>query len=135
MKTTVESVISAISAMNNCNDLSIAIKYVVDDSVVYFGSFADVSKSNIIKALQVTNWSIENNMVCIYTNYSFNGKYIFDVCLIAEEITSGQIKLTLAEALLVERVTNIENWSNLYEESYSGSFGISLNLDAITIHE
>ena len=54
-------------------------------------------------------------------------KYRYRVCQSAEGYTTGTILLTKAQAAAVEFATNTNNWDNLYEESYSGCFGIDIN--------
>lgn len=54
-------------------------------------------------------------------------KYRYRVCQSAEGYTTGTILLTKAQADTVEFATNTDNWDNLYEESYSGNFSISLD--------
>lgn len=130
---TVNAIISTLSTMSNSENLSIILKTVIDDSVILFGSIADFENSYIITSLPVCTWDIKDNEVCIYTNYSLDGRYVFDVSNMAEELTTGQMKITLQEALIVEKVTNTANWSNLHEESYSGCFSIGLNFDNTTI--
>ena len=54
-------------------------------------------------------------------------KYRYRVCQSAEGYTAGSIFLTKAQADAVEFATNPNNWDNLYEESFSGGFSISLD--------
>ena len=54
-------------------------------------------------------------------------KYRYRVCQSAEGYTTGSIFLTKAQADAVEFATNPNNWDNLYEESFSGDFSISLD--------
>lgn len=54
-------------------------------------------------------------------------KYRYHVCQSAEGYTTGTILLTKAQAEAVEFATNSNNWDNLYEESFSGDFSISLD--------
>ena len=54
-------------------------------------------------------------------------KYRYRVYQSAEGYTTGTVLLTKAQAEAVEFATNSNNWDNLYEESYSGSFGIDIN--------
>lgn len=54
-------------------------------------------------------------------------KYRYRVCQSAEGYTTGSIFLTKAQADAVEFATNPNNWDNLYEESFSGGFSISLD--------
>ena len=53
-------------------------------------------------------------------------KYRYNVCQSAEGCTTGTILLTKTQAAAVEFATDTDNWDNLYEESYSGNFSISL---------
>ena len=54
-------------------------------------------------------------------------KYRYHVCQSAEGFTTGTILLTKAQAAALEFATNTNNWDNLYEESYSGGFGIDID--------
>lgn len=54
-------------------------------------------------------------------------KYRYHVCQSADGYTTGTILLTKAQAEAVEFATNSNNWDNLYEESFSGDFSISLD--------
>lgn len=54
-------------------------------------------------------------------------KYRYHVCQSAEGYTTGTILLTKAQADAVEFATNTNNWDNLYEESFSGDFSISID--------
>ena len=54
-------------------------------------------------------------------------KYRYRVCQSDEGYTTGSIFLTKAQADAVEFATNPNNWDNLYEESFSGDFSISLD--------
>lgn len=54
-------------------------------------------------------------------------KYRYRVCQSADGYTTGTILLTKAQAEAVEFATNSNNWDNLYEESFSGDFSISLD--------
>lgn len=54
-------------------------------------------------------------------------KYRYHVCQSAEGYTTGTILLTKAQADAVVFATNTNNWDNLYEESYSGGFGIDID--------
>lgn len=54
-------------------------------------------------------------------------KYRYRVCQSAEGCTTGTVLLTKAQAEAVEFATNPNNWDNLYEESYSGGFGIDID--------
>ena len=54
-------------------------------------------------------------------------KHRYRVCQSAEGYTTGTIFLTKAQADAVEFATNPNNWDNLYEESFSGDFSISLD--------
>lgn len=54
-------------------------------------------------------------------------KYRYHVCQRAEGCTDGTIFLTKAQAAAVEFATNPNNWDNLYEQSYSGGFGIDID--------
>lgn len=54
-------------------------------------------------------------------------KHRYHVCQSAEGYTTGTILLTKAQADVVEFATNINNWDNLDEESYSGDFSIYID--------
>lgn len=54
-------------------------------------------------------------------------KYRYHVCQSAEGCTTGTVLLTKAQADAVEFATNINNWDNLDEESYSGGFSIYID--------
>lgn len=51
-------------------------------------------------------------------------KYRYNVCLIAEECSTGYVELTKKEAEIVEYATNPANWKDKVTEPYSGYFGI-----------
>lgn len=53
-------------------------------------------------------------------------KYRYNVCLSAEDVTTGTIDLTKKEAEIIARATNTDNWNNLEWNSYSGSFWIDI---------
>ena len=52
-------------------------------------------------------------------------KYKCDLCLDAEDWTTGTMMLTKEEYEIVKRVTDISNWDDLEEGSWSGHFYIS----------
>lgn len=54
-------------------------------------------------------------------------KYRYHVCQRAEGCTTGTVLLTKAQADAVDFATNTNNWDNLDEESYSGSFNIYID--------
>ena len=56
-----------------------------------------------------------------------NKKYYFPVTYVAEGISEGYMKLSRAEAQVVARATNPDNWTDATIEMYSGRFGIDIN--------
>ena len=54
-------------------------------------------------------------------------KFYWNVCQAAEGNTTGYVKLTKKEAEIVSFVTDWDNWKNLNDEPWSGSFSIDLS--------
>ena len=66
-----------------------------------------------------------------------NLKFWFFVNMSGNETCTGYVKLTIAEAILFNKVAHKENWFALYDRYHSGSFTIDLDsaVDAETFEK
>lgn len=129
---TVASILHAISNMRNIGNIesiSVVIKSAVTDGVLYSGTYTDCISSKLFCEFEAVFWEFDqkDNTIVIFTNLAPDSTYTFELSLVGEESTSGKMKLTLAEAILVDRVTNSNNWDDLHEELYGGTFDIMLD--------
>ena len=77
---------------------------------------------NSYKQWEREQYSTDQKKINIIKN---SKKYKCDLCLDAEDWTTGTMMLTKEEYEIVKRVTDISNWDDLEEGSWSGHFYIS----------
>lgn len=95
--------------------------------IIWEGAFADIpceyrycTVTNIEYSYGVAEITISDAVA------DSEKKFWFNVVTSGEGTSSGYVKLTMAEAILVSKVANKENWFALYDEAYSVSFAIDL---------
>ena len=95
---------------------------------VYEGSFADIP--NVYYYKEVSEIKFDGTVAEITINDSIddaNKKYWFNVGNHADGNSYGWVKLTMRDALLVEKVTDKNNWYGLEDDGYDGSFDILID--------
>lgn len=94
--------------------------------VIWEGSFSDIPfeyRYRIVSNIEYSDGVAEITV----SDVDSAKKFWFNVYTSGESTSNGYVKLTMAEAILVSKVVNKENWFALYDESYSGSFAIDLD--------
>jgi hypothetical protein len=104
--------------------------------VIWEGAFADIPCKYRYRTVSNIEYSDGVAEITV-SDVDSAKKFWFNVYTSGEATSNGYVKLTMAEAILVSKVVNKENWFALYDESYSGSFAIDLSsaVDAETFEE
>ena len=95
---------------------------------VYEGSFTGIPSNYAYR--EVVEIKFDGSVAEITINDdadTANKKFWFSVCTSSEGHSVGWVKMTMRDAMLLEKVSDKNNWFGLEDERYSGSFSIQIN--------